>query len=76
MCSLKSLPVQKGYDSDPLGSPLEITMLWSPNMALLAEISQHWMNTSALLLIFPFIFPNGLCILKGFIATEDLGHYR
>lgn len=75
-CSLKSPLVQKVYDSDPLASQLEIIRLLSPNMALLAGITQHRMSMSALLLIFPFIFPKGLCILKGFIATEYLDHYH
>lgn len=75
-CSLNSPLAQKVFDSYPLAFQLEIIRLLSPNMVLLTRITQYRIRMSALLLIFPLIFPNSLCILKDFIAMEFLGHYH
>ena len=74
--SLNSPLAQKVFDSYPLAFQLEIIRLLSPNMVLLTRITQYRIRMSALLLVFPLIFPNSLCILKGFIAMEFLGHYH
>lgn len=57
MCSLKSLPVQKGHDSDPLDSPLGIIMLFvSKHGTLHTDISalnEHMCSTFDFSICFP-----------------------
>ena len=60
--SLNSPLAQKVFYSDPLAFQLEIIRLLSPNMVLLTRISQYRIGMSALLLIFPLIFPNSLSL--------------
>lgn len=56
-CSLNSPLAQKVYDSDPLAFQLEIIRFLSPNMVLLTRTTQYRTGMSALLLVFPLIFP-------------------